>query len=75
MGVGVVSAPRPVPTGESMLSAVSASPEPAANVAVRLVGCPTYICVELAAIVAVGVGGGVTVRDAGVVGPEPYEAE
>jgi hypothetical protein len=57
---GLVVAPRPVPSGESMLSAVSVSPEPAANVARMLVDCPMYMELLLAAMVVVGAGGGVT---------------
>jgi hypothetical protein len=57
-----------------MLSEVRVSPEPAAKVAVILVDWPTYIEVEPAEIVAVGLEGAVTVRVAGQVpvppGPE-----
>ena len=59
---GLVDAPSPVPTGESMLSPVSVSPEPTEKVAWMPVDSPTYMAEELAVMVADGTDGGVTVR-------------
>ena len=60
---GLVSAPSPVPSGESMLSSARASPLPIVKVAVMVEDCPSVI--ELPAdevMVAVVADGGVTVR-------------
>lgn len=68
---GLVEAPRPVPTGESMLSPVSVSPEPAEKVAWIPVDSPTDMAEELAVMVADGTDGAVTVSDAACVPVPP----
>jgi hypothetical protein len=71
--VGFVSGPTPVPSGESMLSFVSESPVPAVKVAVIVDDSPIKTVAPLDEVmVAVGGGGGVTVRIAGQV-PVPLE--
>jgi len=66
LGSRLVEAPIPVPYGSSILSAVRASPEPAAKSAVTLVEWAVVIEVEEAAISTVGGAGGVTASEAGV---------
>lgn len=70
--VGFEFGPTPVPAGESMLSKVSVSPLPAANVAVIFDDCPTStVGPSDEVIVVAGVGGGVTVSVAGHVPVPP----
>src|ERR1043166_9226600 len=57
---GLVSGPKPVPSGLSTLAPVSVSPAPAANVAVICALCPTCMLAASVAIVAVGCGAGLT---------------
>ena len=60
---GLVSGPTPVPSGESILSCVIASPEVEVNVAVIVDDCPTWIVLPSDEVIdAVGAAGGVTVR-------------
>lgn len=69
---GLVSAPRPVPTGESMLSCVIESPPAAVKAAVMVEDWPSCIVAPRDEVmVAVGVAGAVTARDAGHVAETP----
>ena len=70
--VGFSLAPTPVPTGESMLSPVSVSPEPAEKVAVMVDDSPTRTVAPSEEVMdVVGVAGAFTVSDAACVPVPP----
>lgn len=64
--VGLLLAPRPVPSGESILSSSKVSPLPAAKVAVMVLDCPIFTVEPSEELmVAAGFGGAETFKVAG----------